>query len=715
MSPANVIETETEAGDTAIIRIEGAIDHVFALSPRPRRIVVFDMAAVSCVTSRGVRQWMSMLDDLSAQYYCFTNCRAAVVDQFNLVDGFGKRGELVSLFVPYRCPRCAVAFEQLMRTDHDLLHIFGTPAADCPTCGEPAAFDDDPDVYFQYVRSAPRPRPPAAARAAIDADAGEAPRRHFSLRKEIRGPVTAFRLSGHLDRGSHFRRAANGVEGVVVLDLSDIDGASEEGLTGLAGFLGALEGGASLTRVPYRMLAAIAPLLARPDCAKTDLVSLRAPFVCLDCAGNRWIDIDRDLLGVLGAAPQQDSGDAPACPVCAGQLQPGLQAEEATRVRSAPLVAAEPAVERYLRERAEDSAPEAASPRVAPADDAEPRMLGKYRVIQTLGDATMREVFLARQGAAGDSEKLVILSRIRHDRFRSQHSRDEFVREARLAAALSHPNVVQIYDLDESGDDLLMALEYVKGLDLRQALELSRAAGIIWPIPLCCRITAEVCAALGAAHSMVDEAGNPAPLLHHNVTASNVLLSADGTVKLADLGMRLLDEPAADTAGATARGSPEPQDAPHRADDPRTDIYAVGVVMFECLTLRRFGVTRPRSQPGANAGSLPPPPQLFVWRSGLSPLVQAVFEKAVQPDPNRRYRSARNFELDLLRILKTSPASGRDDLAMWVKRILSLSIEGEGLAVRARGSIPEIVTDEAPLYAGDAKRPPGRPSSKARR
>lgn len=715
MSRTRTQVIETEFLDAAIVRVEGALDDSFALARRQRRVVVFDLGAVRSVTSRGVRRWMKMLDDLSAPYYCFTNCRAAVVDQFNLVEGFGKHGELVSLFAPYRCGRCATAFEYLVRTDHDALDVLGAPSADCPHCGEPAEFDDDPSVYFQYVRSKPRPRPPAAARAAIDGRTGESPRRRFSLRKEIHGAVTAFRLSGHLDRDSHFRRAADGVEERAVLDLSDMDGASARGLAGLASFLQALGNGASLARVPYQMLGQLAAIVARPECAGADLVSLRVPFVCPACPGRRWIDLNLAQLEALGSGTQP-AGAAHRCPDCHRTLQCALTANETAELSAAPLAPPPPAVERYLRKWSRRRrVSELHSP---PADDGnEATLLGKYRVVQALGQGRLGDVFLARQVGPEDFEKLVVLKRIRSDRLKSRKSRDLFVREARLAARLSHPNIVQIYDLERLGDEYVMALEYVNGIDLRRALDLSREAGIIWPVPLCCRIMAELCAALSAAHACVDEAGDPAPVIHANVTASNVLLAADGTVKLSDFGMaRVLgDLPGAATPAVAARGSSPTELNRFRADsDPRNDIYAVAVVMFESLTLRPFNAARPGSLPGDAGRALPPPPQLFVWRSGLSPLVQAVFEKAMQPDPDRRYRSARHFELDLLRILKTSPASGRDDLAMWVKRILALSVENEGLAVRSRGSLLEIVADEGQLRARGAW-PPGSQTPKAPR
>ncbi|HEU5059116.1 MAG TPA: serine/threonine-protein kinase, partial [Kofleriaceae bacterium] len=289
---------------------------------------------------------------------------------------------------------------------------------------------------------------------------------------------------------------------------------------------------------------------------------------------------------------------------------------------------------------------------------------------------------LARHIGSGQLEKLVVLKRVRRDRLLDRDSRDLFLKEARIAARLSHPNIVQIFDLEKVDDEFLISMEYVNGIDLAGALAVSRALKITWPIEICCAVLAELCAALHAAHTYVDEEGRPSPIIHRDVSPSNILLSTEGAVKLTDFGIA---RAAGDTEGEGVRGkagyaAPEQWNQPGGVTDERSDIYAAGVVLFECVTLRpiAFGPTRPPSDGGDARWNPHAPPQICVIRSGTPPLLQDVFERAVQTDPAHRYRTARELGRDLERIGRMVGETTTEDLALWVRRLFALKLEASG-------------------------------------
>ena len=121
-----------------------------------RGTVVFDLDGVLRVTSFGVREWMTALLALRAEYYCFIRCRPSVVNQFNMVNGFGRRGVVVSLYAPFVCTDCGEAVDHLLdlREHHAALAAGMVPSPEsCAKCGASVEFDDIADSYFSYVCS----------------------------------------------------------------------------------------------------------------------------------------------------------------------------------------------------------------------------------------------------------------------------------------------------------------------------------------------------------------------------------------------------------------------------------------------------------------------------------------------------------------------------------------------------------------------------------
>ena len=163
--------------------------------------------------------------------------------------------------------------------------------------------------------------------------------------------------------------------------------------------------------------------------------------------------------------------------------------------------------------------------------------LGKYRLYHHLASGGMGEVFLARHEGPAGFAKNVVVKRILGGIASDETFVTMFLNEARLAAMIEHPNVVQIFDLGLEGDTYFIAMEYIHGRSLRQVrrrlAELKRA----FPSVLAARICSQVLQGLHYAHTLSDEHGQPLQIVHRDVSPDNVLIGFNGVTKVVDFGI----------------------------------------------------------------------------------------------------------------------------------------------------------------------------------
>jgi len=151
-----------------LLRVEGTIDEstdIQSLLPGVADAVIYDLDAVKRITSYGVLQWVKALKELRTKYYGFMRCRPCIVRQFNMVAGFGKQGEVLSIYLPYFCEACDAEFETLLdlRADFAVAQSGTPPDVRCATCNTVADFDDVPKSYLSFSADYPRPNPPDLA------------------------------------------------------------------------------------------------------------------------------------------------------------------------------------------------------------------------------------------------------------------------------------------------------------------------------------------------------------------------------------------------------------------------------------------------------------------------------------------------------------------------------------------------------------------------
>ena len=214
---------------------------------------------------------------------------------------------------------------------------------------------------------------------------------------------------------------------------------------------------------------------------------------------------------------------------------------------------------------------------------------GKYELLTRLRAGGMAEVWKARETA--QPERTVALKRILASFTDEADYVAMFIDEARLSLRLSHPNIVGAYELGQLEDEHYIALELVEGQDLGAVLKLARERQEPLPPALACRIAIEICSALHYAHELCDEHGAPLGIVHRDVSPQNVLVSYDGDVKLLDFGIAKSSEQVMRTQAGLLKGKHgylSPEQAQGQPVDRRSDLFSLGVCLYELLSARRL-------------------------------------------------------------------------------------------------------------------------------
>jgi eukaryotic-like serine/threonine-protein kinase len=222
-----------------------------------------------------------------------------------------------------------------------------------------------------------------------------------------------------------------------------------------------------------------------------------------------------------------------------------------------------------------------------------PRHLGRYTLIRRLATGGMAELFLAMQRSVGGFEKLIVIKRILPSMNQDQAFIEMLLHEARIAATLSHPNVVQVFDLGMVDGAYFIAMEHVQGEDLRAIVRQMKNQNCTeFPMEHALSIALGVCAGLAYAHEKRDLNGAPLNIVHRDVSPQNVIVTFGGDVKVVDFGIAKSDaRPGEDTESGRLKGKVpymSPEQARGEGVDWRSDIFALGVILFELTTGRRL-------------------------------------------------------------------------------------------------------------------------------
>ncbi|MFW5920884.1 MAG: protein kinase domain-containing protein [Polyangiales bacterium] len=211
---------------------------------------------------------------------------------------------------------------------------------------------------------------------------------------------------------------------------------------------------------------------------------------------------------------------------------------------------------------------------------------GRYELVGRLAFGGMAEIFLARESAAGGASRYLVIKRVLPHVADDEQFVQMFFDEARLAMQLNHPNICHIYEFGEKDDHYFIAMEWINGQPLGQAIRRARVEGGI-PAHIGAKVVAQVADALHYAHRAKDQMGRPMGIVHRDVSPQNIMVSYDGAVKLLDFGIAKASTHATKTQAGVVKGKfayMSPQQCLGQDIDGRADIFALGICLYEVLT-----------------------------------------------------------------------------------------------------------------------------------
>ncbi|HEY3446201.1 MAG TPA: serine/threonine-protein kinase [Myxococcales bacterium] len=278
---------------------------------------------------------------------------------------------------------------------------------------------------------------------------------------------------------------------------------------------------------------------------------------------------------------------------------------------------------------------------------------GAYWLLKRLAKGGMAEIYLACPAAPGREHERLVIKKLLEQYSQEEEFLSLFLQEAKLASQLSHPNVVRIFELGQEGGHLFMAMEYIEGHDLELLIRARRR----WLSPVVAAYVArEVCEALSYAHQAVDLNGRPMNIVHRDVTPENVMIDAQGVVKLVDFGVARASARLTTTRPGVVRGKVShmaPEHIKGKDLDGRADLFALGATLFELTTgIKPFERGQHAPSMWAVLHEDPPAPVDILpnYPRALSDIVMRSLEK----DPDRRYRTAGDMRAALDRFLASS-------------------------------------------------------------
>ncbi len=286
-----------------------------------------------------------------------------------------------------------------------------------------------------------------------------------------------------------------------------------------------------------------------------------------------------------------------------------------------------------------------------------PRPFGRYLLLKQLAVGGMAEVYLAKQSGPAGFEKECVIKRILPSLAADQQFVQMFLDEARIAARLSHPNIVQIFELGEVGpQDHFIAMEHVHGVDVQQILEAEHARNGRVPLAVALRLCSSVAEGLDAAHRATDGRGHPLGIVHRDVTPSNVIVSFDGVAKICDFGIAKAVARGGRTEVGVIKGKipyMSPEQVQGEAIDARSDLFSVGTMLYELTVGQKpFIGTNPAELSLKILHDEPQPPELVVGH--YPPPLDAVVKKALAKRKEDRYATGRDLQMAIDEFLMTS-------------------------------------------------------------
>ena len=319
--------------------------------------------------------------------------------------------------------------------------------------------------------------------------------------------------------------------------------------------------------------------------------------------------------------------------------------------------------------------------------------LGKYDLIAKIATGGMAEIHLARSHAAVGVDKIVVVKKLLAEYEGRKDFIDMFLDEARVAASLNHPNVVQMHDFGEVSGSHFMAMEYLDGEDLRRIYKHYAVDKVMLPLRFALHVAAAACAGLHHAHDACGSDGQSLQIVHRDVSPHNIFVTIDGAVKIVDFGIAKAKNRASATKHGTLKGK-APYMAPEQVRnlelDRRCDVYALGVVLYELTTGKRPYILDEASEfallTAIVKGQVRKPSEVI---EDYPPELEEIVMRALALAPADRFQSALEMQSALEDYIVEK------NLAVTPRGLSKLMIETFGERAKGRLAIEKLAAIEA--------------------
>ena len=365
---------------------------------------------------------------------------------------------------------------------------------------------------------------------------------------------------------------------------------------------------------------------------------------------------------------------------------------------------------------------EAAQPTPPAPAEVLPRRFGRYTLLRRLASGGMAELYLALHRSLANFERLVVIKRILPELGRDQSFITMLLQEARIAATFSHPNIVTTFDVGQAEGEYFIAMEHIHGEDLRSIVRAMRPKGVKdFPLEHALAIGVGAAAGLAYAHEQKDLHGVPLAVVHRDISPQNILVTFTGDVKVVDFGIakaRLSHDaeatvggdtgftsgvvatgPLPDTGAGKVKGKlpyMSPEQARGEALDARSDIFSLGIILFELCTGRRLfrGANDAETLQLILDGKYPDPSAV---NARVSPALGAVISKALAFDRNARYSTARELQSDLVRVVHSEHiALSSVAFGEWMQMLFAERLTSQQEALAQGKQLADVLAAEDP-------------------
>jgi serine/threonine-protein kinase len=336
------------------------------------------------------------------------------------------------------------------------------------------------------------------------------------------------------------------------------------------------------------------------------------------------------------------------------------------------------------------------------------KKFGKYFLLDRIGEGGMAEIFRARLATAGASGRFVVIKRIQGAYSNNAEFLSMFRAEVQVTMRFTHPNIVQLYESGEEHGQQYIAMELVEGRNLRQILSKISQKQQRVPVPAACQIIEQAAAGLHYAHSFKDRiTGEPLHLVHRDVSPQNILVSYDGNIKVIDFGIAKAATNGEATRAGVIKGKLSylsPEQVTGDILDGRSDLFALGIVMWELLTAKRLFVAEGDNEFTVlkmieSCNSYVKPPSTF--NPEVPPELDAIVMQALSRDVKKRFQTGDEMVRAIRKVLALRYSDfGSSDLSTFIKKLF------HDLIVEDRKQLQQLNSKAEELIALGVQPPP---------